>query len=39
MQCYAAVFVDRGRVDFGGKSPAGASQSLVGALFLGAPAA
>lgn len=39
MQRDPAVFIDRGRVDFGGKSPARASQSLVGALFFGAPAA
>jgi hypothetical protein len=33
-----AVFIDRGRVDLGRKSPARPSQSLVAAFFFGAPA-
>ena len=35
----AAVFINRGRMDFGGKSPARPPQSLLGTLFFGAPAA
>jgi len=34
-----AVFVDRGGMDFRGKSPARPPQSLLGTLFFGAPAA
>ncbi len=34
-----AVFVERGGVDFGGEAPARAAQSLVAAVFFGAPAA
>ena len=39
MQGHRAVFVDGGRVDLGAQSSARASQSLVEAVFFGAPAA
>ena len=39
MEGGAAVFIDRRRVDFRAPTPARASQSLLGAVFLGAPAA
>jgi len=39
VQCYSAVFINGGSMDFRGKSPARPSQSLSVALFFGAPAA
>jgi len=35
----AAIFINRGGMDLGAQSPARAAQSLVGAVFFGAPAA
>jgi len=39
VECDRTVFVDGGDVDFCAKSPARPPQSLIGALFFGAPAA
>ena len=39
MERDGAVFVESRRVDFGGEPPARAPQSLLGAIFFGAPAA
>jgi hypothetical protein len=39
VQGYRAVLVDGGRVDLRAEAPARAAQSLVGAVFFGAPAA
>jgi hypothetical protein len=39
MQSHAAVLIDRYRVDLRAQPPTRASQSLLGAVFLGAPAA